>query len=108
MKHLINIVSCFICLQGVAACSKSNDMISIPDSIVNTASTKLRITVGGSEFTSTLNDNDAATAFRARLPLTISMKDLNANEKYFDLPGYLPSSSSNPGTIQAGDLMLYG
>jgi hypothetical protein len=36
------------------------------------------------------------------------MSDLNANEKYFDLPANLPANASNPGTIQTGDLMLYG
>jgi len=42
------------------------------------------------------------------LPLTINMKELNSNEKYFDLPDNLPTNASNPGTIQAGDVMLYG
>jgi hypothetical protein len=36
------------------------------------------------------------------------MTDLNANEKYFDLPHPLPVYASNPGTIRAGELMLYG
>ena len=40
--------------------------------------------------------------------MTINMRDLNANEKYFDLPNNLPTNASNPGTIQSGDLMLYG
>jgi hypothetical protein len=36
------------------------------------------------------------------------MTELNGNEKYGDLPRSLPTDASNPGTIQAGDLMLYG
>ena len=36
------------------------------------------------------------------------MTELNGNEKYFDLADNLPANASNPGTIQAGDLMLYG
>lgn len=36
------------------------------------------------------------------------MVELNGNEKYVDLPGSLPTSAAKPGTIQAGDLMLYG
>jgi hypothetical protein len=40
--------------------------------------------------------------------MTINMSDLNANEKYFDLPNSLPANASNTGTIQPGDLMLYG
>ena len=42
------------------------------------------------------------------LPLTVNMVELNGNEKYVDLPRSLPTSAANPGTIQNGDLMLYG
>ncbi len=40
--------------------------------------------------------------------MTSKMSDLNGNEKYFDLPVKLPTNASNPGTIQSGDLMIYG
>ena len=40
--------------------------------------------------------------------MTVNVKELNGNEKYFDLPDNLPANASNPGTIQTGDLMLYG
>ena len=50
----------------------------------------------------------AAEAFRALLPLTLTMYELNGNEKYAELPSALPIEASNPGTIRAGDVMLYG
>ncbi|MGA9578578.1 MAG: cyclophilin-like fold protein, partial [Terrimicrobiaceae bacterium] len=59
-------------------------------------------------FTATLYDNATATAFKGMLPMTVKMSDLNGNEKYFDLPVNLPPNASNPGTIQSGDLMIYG
>ena len=68
----------------------------------------MRITIGSSTFTATLSDNATATAFKSMLPMTINMSDLNGNEKYFDLPVKLPINASNPGTIQSGDLMIYG
>ena len=40
--------------------------------------------------------------------MTSKMSELNGNEKYFDLPVNLPTNASNPGTIQSGDLMIYG
>ena len=40
--------------------------------------------------------------------MTLEMIELNDNEKYVRLPSSLPANASNPGTIQAGDLMLYG
>ena len=42
------------------------------------------------------------------LPLTLNMADLHANEKYADLARSLPVDASNPRTIHAGDVMLYG
>ncbi len=75
----------------------------------NQMGNKMKITVGTKVFTATLNDNETAKAFKAMLPLTINMSELNGNEKYFDLSTKsLPVNSSNPGTIQNGDLMLYG
>ena len=73
-----------------------------------TMSNRLRIRVGSDTFTTTLLDNPTNTAFMARLPLTVSMVELNGNEKYYDLPQGLPTIAVNPGTIQAGDLLLYG
>lgn len=68
----------------------------------------IKITVGGRVFKATLEGNAAATAFKAMLPLTINMKDLNSNEKFFDFPSNLPANASDPRTINTGDLMLWG
>jgi hypothetical protein len=72
------------------------------------ASNQMRIKIGSTTFTATLSDNATATAFKGVLPMTVKMSDLNGNEKYFDLPVNLPTDASNPGTIQSGDLMIYG
>ncbi len=69
---------------------------------------QMRIKIGSTTFAATLDDNATATAFRALLPMTVTMVELNRNEKYVDLPGSLPANASNPGTIRNGDLMLYG
>jgi hypothetical protein len=69
---------------------------------------RMRITVGKAIFFATLSDNATARAFAAMLPLTLNMKDVNANEKYYEFPNSLPANASNPGTIESGDVMLYG
>jgi len=69
---------------------------------------KIKITVGSVSFVATTYDNATAKAFIALLPMTISMNELNGNEKYHYLSGNLPSSPIYPSTIHAGDLMLYG
>lgn len=68
----------------------------------------LKISIGSTSFTVTLEDNVAAMAFKALLPMTVDMAELNGNEKYYYLSESLPVASSNPGTIRTGDLMLYG
>ena len=58
--------------------------------------------------TAALADNETAQALAERLPLTVDMRELNGNEKYFYLDGSLPTAVTQPGQIRAGDLMLYG
>ena len=107
MKPVITFLACLICIQ-LFACNKNNAMTNNSNNILDTSSTKVKITIGTNSFTASLFNNATATAFKAKLPLTIEMKELNGNEKYFDLPNSLPSNATNPGTIQTGDLKLYG
>lgn len=64
-------------------------------------------TLNGQDFDIELADNDAARAFADMLPLSGTMTELNGNEKYLRVDETLPSDPSNPGTIVAGDVMLY-
>ena len=68
----------------------------------------IKLTVGSKTFSAELEDNETAKAFAALLPLSLDMSELNGNEKYCYLKSELPASVSNPGTIKAGDIMLYG
>ena len=68
----------------------------------------MTITVGDHQFTVTLEDNAAAAALKDHLPLTLDMSELNGNEKYNYMPFSLPTEPYSPGSIQTGDVMLYG
>jgi hypothetical protein len=106
MKHaLIIIFAVLSLLTGFASSGKGAPVV--PDN-PNSTSNQMRITIGSSTFRARLYDNATATAFKGMLPMTINMSELNGNEKYFDLPVNLPTNASNPGTIQSGDLMIYG
>ena len=102
--------TCYVILStlistGLFACSRN------PTSIIETAKTdtmKLKVTIGSAIFTATLLDNASVVALKGKLPMTMNMKELNGNEKYYDLSENLPRNASNPQTIQTGDLMLYG
>ena len=63
---------------------------------------------GDKVFNVTLSDNPTANAFKALLPMTITMNELNNNEKVYQLSTTLPTNSIPSGTIQVGDFMLYG
>lgn len=78
------------------------------DNTDNPMSNNLKISIGEVSFNVTLENNATATAFKALLPMTIDMSEMNGNEKYYYLPGSLPTASSSQGTIHTGDLMLYG
>lgn len=117
MRKLVMIMLSFMMLTGLSACD-TDEMNSpkAPQQPENNDNNnddpeenmKLKITIGSVTFTATLHDNAAANAFKKLLPMTVTMSELNNNEKYYDLQSSLPVNSSNPGTIQSGDLMLYG
>ena len=90
------------------ACSKDENPAQADTRDTSSNTTKMKITIGSSVFTAVLYDNPSATAFKARLPLTINMTELNGNEKYYDFPSPLPTNALVGGNIKAGDLMLYG
>lgn len=115
MKHLmLSVIFLLSVISSCASCEKDStaprtaDAENKQDSSANNSNNKMEIKIGSSTFTATLYDNAAATAFKARLPMTINMVELNGNEKYFDLSTGLPVKPSNPGMIQNGDLMVYG
>jgi hypothetical protein len=70
---------------------------------------KLKITVGGTELTATIQDNSSAKALVELLadgPLTITMNDYGGMEKVGDLGASLPRNDKKI-TTAPGDLVLY-
>lgn len=72
------------------------------------AQEKINVTVGSRTFAATLEDNAAAKGFAKLLPANWTMNELNGNEKYCYLNSALPTAAYSPGTIQEGDIMLFG
>lgn len=73
-----------------------------------TSEMEINITIGGKTFVAEIEDTETGRAFVSRLPMTLSMSELNGNEKYYYLDESLPTASQYYSTINAGDLMLYG
>lgn len=70
-------------------------------------STVITIKVGGTNYKATLGDNETASEFLGMLPLSLKMKDLNSNEKYFNLSKNLTTENIHVNSIKSGDLMLW-
>jgi hypothetical protein len=75
---------------------------------METKSSTIKLRVNENTFDVSLFSNETTRRLRSLLPLTIKMKDLHSNEKFFDLPEALPTDAINPKKIKVGDFMLYG
>src|SRR4051812_31126963 len=69
---------------------------------------KMKIQIGDKTFLATLTGAPAAAEFKAMLPLTLRMSELNANEKYASLSEPLPTREHRPAGIWTGDIKLWG
>jgi hypothetical protein len=110
MKHQISIVllglllfTCFAHISKEASIAK-NDTNLINQSLGR----KMKIKIGVHSFTAILDENKATEALKTQLPLSLNMTELNDNEKYGQLPTNLPTNTENIGTIQEGDILLWG
>jgi hypothetical protein len=70
--------------------------------------TTLKISIGSQVFYANILPSESASALVKQLPFTLSMVELNGNEKYAELKQALPTNTESVGKIQAGDLLLYG
>lgn len=75
---------------------------------MNTLNNYVNLRINNKEYKLILYDNDTARDFLKMLPLTITMNDLNSNEKYYNLSKSLTTKSERAGSIKRGDFMLYG
>lgn len=78
------------------------------ESVVSENESDFSVNINGAEFGAKLCDNSSARAFADILPLSLDMKELNGNEKYYYLDGTLPSEPEKIEKVSKGDIMLYG
>lgn len=68
----------------------------------------ITIQIGEKTFNASLMNNGTTQALLTQLPMTVTMNEMNGNEKYDYLPNALPTASRSIGNIHSGDIMLYG
>ncbi len=101
MKKIIILVFIFL------LCGCKNDVENKEMSDNNMFNEMIKITIDNQSYDLNLIDNETSRSFINMLPLNITMKDLNNNEKYHYLSSNLPTNDSNPKTINKGDVMIY-
>lgn len=70
--------------------------------------TDIKVTVNGSVFEAKIyNDSPCAQQLLSKFPLTVTMNELNGNEKYYRFSEGFPSNPENVESINTGDIMLY-
>ena len=85
-----------------------NSIYGDSSAMMNTLNNYVNLRINNKEYKLILYDNDTARDFLKMLPLTITMNDLNSNEKYHNLSSALTTKSERVGSIKIGDFMLYG
>lgn len=106
--ELLSRRGCLIAGAGLAAALLIPGTSSTAQVINDAADRRMKITIGSKTFKATLEENPTVGELKALLPLTLNMTELNGNEKYYHFSTRFPTDAISPGTIQSGDLMLYG
>ncbi len=70
--------------------------------------TSINVVIDDKKYVARIDANETAQTFVNKLPQSFDMSELNGNEKYIYMDFSLPTNSSNPKHIVAGDIMLYG
>lgn len=96
--------------QGPGISGSSSTTSTDPETPTETIpeANEMTITVNGKEFSAKFHDTKAAEEFKAMLPLTLNMSELNGNEKFIYLDDRFTTASESVGHINSGDIMLYG
>lgn len=66
------------------------------------------ITIKNKKYEAILYDNSTTKELIKKFPITITMSDLNGNEKYYNFSKSFSTSSENVANINKCDIMLFG
>lgn len=101
MKKILLIIVFLFLLIG---CTSNKEENNIEEEFMD----KVNITVNNREYVLELEDNQTTREFLNTLPLSITMEELNGNEKYKYLDNKFTTDSKVPEIINKGDVMLCG
>ena len=100
MKKVLYTLFLVIISITIVGCSNNKTVEKVSDTV--------KVFINDKEYKLNLYDNETADSLVKLFPLEVNMKTLSENEVYVYLDDKLPTNSSNPKNITAGDVMLYG
>lgn len=103
MKRII--VGILIGILIITGCQKEE---SIKKEKRSETMKEVMVIINEKEYSLELEDNKTAKEFLEVLPLSITMSELNGNEKYFYLDKSFTTEEYQPKNISKGDVMLFG
>ena len=98
-------------VQTVSADTSSETVSNVSETNQNETDqevNEMKVSINGTEYTAHFYDTKAAEEFKAMLPLSLNMSELNGNEKYIYMDSDFTTESEKVGPIKKGELMLYG
>ena len=113
MKKIIKLIFCFIIIFNMLSCDTSRKGEQFMNSIKNKnllenknniEEIKISLEIEGTKLTVSMINSKATQDFLALLPLTITMKDLYASEKYAELPIMLSKEGISRQGYNIGDI----
>ena len=100
MKKILYTLFLLIISISIVGCSNNKTVEKVSDTV--------KVFIDDKEYKLNLYDNETVNSLVKLFPLEVTMKTLSENEVYVYLDEKFPTNSSNPKTINAGDVMLYG
>lgn len=107
-KHLFCSLLIIITLSMLVGCNFKNNQKNNKSNNAYEVKKTMKAIINEEEYIIDLEDNETVNSFINTLPQEYEMKELNGNEKYIYLDTSLPTNPTNPKTINAGDIMLFG
>ena len=102
MRKVLSVVFLIIIVLSIVGCEKNSN------NKTEKVSDTVKVFINDKEYKLNLYDNETVSSLVKLFPLEVTMKTLSENEVYVYLDEKFPTNSSNPKTINAGDVMLYG
>ena len=69
---------------------------------------QITLRINGKDFSAKLYQTETTRNIMQKLPLSITMDELNGNEKFYYFSESFPTQTERVSSIHAGDLKLYG